>query len=214
MTTTLAHRSLAQSTIGRDRTLSADIVHRRESLLRTAAFAAPQVLRRWRVSVGEIVDFARPSLNKPAARPQDWIEDLALAYACCRGDQAAWHHLELAHCWRLREAAALRVGTQEGLRVVAQFAAHLRRNTRAGAGDPSLTNYSGEVLLLHWLVARMHARLESPGATRVTVPTLSAPAANPVAPGRPDHPCDLDIAHSVRTLPRGVFGIARMPSAT
>ncbi len=187
MTTTLAPRSQ------RLQSMDSGTVAESEARLRRAYFGCSSAHGRWGVSVSDVVEFASGASKRRGVQPHEWVEDLIVACACRRGEQDAWHHLELAHSWRLREAARVRLSAPAAAVVVAQFWAHLKRNTRVGSGDPSLAKYAGETVLARWLVARLNARLEMPDAT---------------------DPACLDRAQRVRTLPKDACGFARVPSAT
>ncbi|MSR28228.1 MAG: hypothetical protein EXS03_01465 [Phycisphaerales bacterium] len=187
--TTVAPRSSVR------RASTEDTVAARIAEVRRAYFAVASCHAHWRIGVDTVVALAgcdRPRWKRPADL---WMEDLLVAAACLKGNQEAWHHLELANSWRLREAAQLRLSPGRSAMFVARFWLDLKRNSRAGGGVPSLTDYCGEELLSRWLVARLFARLEC---------TSKSPRSHAI----------LDSAESWRTLPPDAAETIRVPTAT
>ncbi len=177
------------------RTITHESIAQRTAEVRRAYFAKAPQHARWRIDVDTVVGFARCDRRGWRGTADQWIEDLVIAAACVRGDQEAWHHVELANSWRLREAARLRLSPERAALVVARFWAELRRHTNRGGGHTNLADYCGDAPLAHWLAARLFAAIESP-ATHA-------------------RECEfLDSVDQVRTLAADASEAIRMPTAT
>ncbi len=162
--------------------------------VRRAYFANAAAHSRWQVDVETVVRLSRCDQRSWRGSPEGWIEDLVIVAACLRGDQEAWHAIELANSWRLRQGAQARVAPNRATIEVARFWCDLKRNTKTGSEGPNLHDYCGNGLLSNWLSARMNARIESPVA--------------------PSGERFLDRPEPMRTLARVVPGIMPVPTAT
>ncbi|MSR44871.1 MAG: hypothetical protein EXS15_05895 [Phycisphaerales bacterium] len=91
---------------------------------------------------------------------ESWIEDVVIACACIRGEQQAWHHLQLANTWRLREAAELRLSPQRASLLVERTWSELRASTRLDLDSPRMQEYHGGETVARWLVSLILSRIE------------------------------------------------------
>lgn len=142
----------------------------RTNSLRRAYFANSISHSRWNVSVECAISQVNLSDCKRDSQPEQWIEDVVIACACIRGEQQAWHYVQFANTWRLREAAELRLSPEQASILVERFWRQLRSNSSAAAknGNQSkglselrMQNYRGGQLLTRWLLSKILTQIES-----------------------------------------------------
>ena len=141
----------------------------RTNSLRRAYFASSISHSRWNVSVECAISQVNWNDCKSDSQPEQWIEDVVVACACIRGEQQAWHYVQFANTWRLREAAELRLSPEQASILVERFWRQLRSNSCAakngnqseGLSELRMQNYRGGQLLTRWLLSKILAQIES-----------------------------------------------------
>ncbi len=178
--------------------------HERVNLLRRAYFASALAHARWRVDVECVIAHVESSQGDATSwrvQPKEWIEDVVIACACVGGDQQAWHTLQLANTWRLREVAELRMSPSHASLLVERFWRELRvrsvgqQNARHSdrKAHRGLCDYRGGETLSRWLLSQVLARVESLDTSVDAI---------------------LDTMPQLRTLGFDASESARMPQAT
>ena len=175
-------------------------------VLRRAYFASAPSHRRWRIGIDAVIEQITAPSPRGSARSIawkfpaiQWIDDVIIACACIGGEQQAWHHVQLANTWRLREVAELRLTPSKATLLVERFWRELQVDTRRTDLIAGMRTYRGGETLGRWLISRLLAHVESlpTGAmTRGNVDTI------------------LDTLPRLRTLGFEVPEPARVPQAT
>ena len=139
----------------------------RANQIRQAYFSHGSAAARWRVDLECVMQQINHADLAWNAQPDQWIEDVVIACACIRGEQQAWHYMQLANGWRLREAAELRLSPARASLLVERFWSDLRRNTvqnrtaDCGSSQPALQDYRGCETLARWLLSQVLSRTEA-----------------------------------------------------
>ncbi|MSR68819.1 MAG: hypothetical protein EXS17_00500 [Phycisphaerales bacterium] len=132
--------------------------------LRRAYFATAAAHARWRIDIEAVIAQVESTVA-PAAPwrlpPSEWIEDVVIARACIQGEQQAWHHVQLANTWRLREVAELRLTPSQASLLVERFWRNLHVRSRAQNNSAGLHTYHGGETLSRWLLSQVLAQVES-----------------------------------------------------
>ena len=140
------------------------VVDRTHSL-RRAYFASSISHSRWNVGVECVIAQVNWIDCKRDSQPEQWVEDVVIACACIRGEQQAWHHVQFANTWRLREAAELRLSPEKASLLVERFWRLLRTNSRTAnsqcANGLRMQNYRGGQLLTRWLLSQILSQIEA-----------------------------------------------------
>ncbi len=136
----------------------------RVNLLRRAFFASAFAHARWRVDIETVIARVECESASPAAwrlAPSAWIEDVVIACACTSGDQQAWHNVQLANTWRLREVAELRLTPPQASLLVERFWRDLQTSSRDQSKSQGLHRYHGGEALSRWLLSQVLAQVEA-----------------------------------------------------
>ena len=137
----------------------------RTNSLRRAFFASSLSHSRWNVGVECVISQVNWDDCKRDSQPDQWVEDVVIACACIRGEQQAWHHVQFANTWRLREAAELRLSPEQASLLVERFWRVLRTNSRAAnsqcANGLRMQNYRGGQMLTRWLLSQILTQIEA-----------------------------------------------------
>ncbi len=136
----------------------------RTNLLRRAFFASALAHSRWRVDIETVIARVECESDSPAPwrlPPSAWIEDVVIACACMRGEQQAWHSVQLANTWRLREVAELRLTPSQASLLVERFWREIQLRSREPKNSRGLHNYHGGETLSRWLLSQVLAQVEA-----------------------------------------------------
>lgn len=136
----------------------------RVNLLRRAFFASAHSHARWRIDIETVI--ARVDCDGASAAawrlpPSAWIEDVVIACACLGGDQQAWHNVQLANTWRLREVAELRLTPPQASLMIERFWRDIHAQSRDQQNFRGLHRYHGGETLSRWLLSQVLAQVES-----------------------------------------------------
>lgn len=155
-------------------------LEQRTNLLRRAYFASSRDHLRWEVGFDQVLSQVTDMNWSWKSRPDRWIEDVVVACACVRGEQLAWHQIQLVNTWRLRDDAELRLNPAQASLFVERFWSELRRNTLArdlgrtldrhlerketpvaNLSNLRMQEYRGCETLTQWLRSHVLSRIEA-----------------------------------------------------
>ncbi len=141
-----------------------NVVERTNSL-RRAYFASSISHARWKVDVESVISQVNWNDCKKDSQLEQWVEDVVIACACIRGEQQAWHHVQFANTWRMREAAELRLSPEQASLLVERFWRVLRTNSCSANSQCThglrMQNYRGGQMLTRWLLSQILTQIES-----------------------------------------------------